>query len=178
MLVIGIIMAKVAGEYDISQVLCNVGLPVLGMIVLILAAWTTNTTNAYLAGINIVNILGLKDDKRAMVTLISGLIGTILAMVGVMSQFEAFITWLGAAFSPMGGVMLVDYWILRKANPKEWAPRESFDWLGVIAWVAGFGLNIFVTSGLVLVQSIVLSGAVYYVLCRCIRKEACYGGTL
>ncbi|MCI9640866.1 MULTISPECIES: cytosine permease [Anaerotruncus] len=178
MLVIGIVMAKVAGEYDISQVLCNVGLPVLGMIVLILAAWTTNTTNAYLAGINIVNILGLKDDKRAMVTLISGLIGTILAVVGVMSQFEAFITWLGAAFSPMGGVMLVDYWILRKANPEKWSPRESFDWLGVTAWAAGFVLNIFVTSGLVLVQSILLSGIVYYALCKGLRKEEYHGAAL
>ena len=57
MLVIGILMAKVAGQHDISLVLIDIGLPILGMIVLILAAWTTNTSNVYLAGIDIVNVL-------------------------------------------------------------------------------------------------------------------------
>ena len=74
--------------------------------------------------------------------------------------------------------MLVDYWILRKANPEKWSPRESFDWLGVTAWAAGFVLNIFVTSGLVLVQSILLSGIVYYALCKGLRKEEYHGAAL
>ncbi len=172
MLVVGILMAKAAGEYDISLVLCDIGLPILGMVVLILAAWTTNTTNAYLAGINLVNILGLKDSKRALVTLISGFLGTVLAVVGFMDWFETFINWLGAVFSPMAGVMLADYWILRKGNPERWAPRDGFDWLGVIACAAGFVLNLFVTQGLVLVQSIVFSGAVYLVLHHFFRKNS------
>jgi len=171
MLVVGIMMAKAVGDYDISNVLCNIGLPVLGMIVLILAAWTTNTTNAYLAGINIVNIFNLKDDKRAMVTLIAGCIGTLLAVVGLMNQFEAFITWLGSAFSPMAGVMLVDYWVLRKGKPENWKPRSNVDWLGMIAWGIGFIFNLLVSQGLVLIQSILVSGLAYWILCRFFRKN-------
>lgn len=171
MLVIGILMAKAVGQYDVSQVLCDVGLPILGMVVLILAAWTTNTSNAYLAGINLVNILKLKDEKRAMVTLISGAIGTILAVLGIMNQFEGFITWLGAAFAPMSGVMLSDYWLLRKGKAENWAPSEGFAWYGIVSWLAGFVLNIFVTDGLVLVQSIALSGLLYYVLCKALKKD-------
>ena len=172
MLIVGILMAKTAGEYDISLVLCDIGLPILGMIVLILAAWTTNTTNAYLAGINLVNILSLKENKRAVVTLISGLIGTVLAVVGFMDWFEAFINWLGAVFTPMAGVMICDYWILRKGNPQKWSPREGFDWLGILACGAGFVLNLMITEGLVLIQSIVFSGALYYILCKIFRRQA------
>ncbi|MEE0742195.1 MAG: cytosine permease [Emergencia sp.] len=171
MLVIGILMAKVAGQHDISLVLIDIGLPILGMIVLILAAWTTNTSNIYLAGIDIVNVLNLKDDKRAVVTLLAGVFGTLLAVFGVMNQFETFITWLGAAFSPMAGVLLADYWVMMKGDAKNWKPREGFCWKGIIAWLAGFVLNIFVTQGLVLVQSIVFSGIIYVILEKCFSKN-------
>ena len=170
-LVIGILMAKVAGQHDISLVLIDIGLPILGMIVLILAAWTTNTSNIYLAGIDIVNVLNLKDDKRAVVTLLAGVFGTLLAVFGVMNQFETFITWLGAAFSPMAGVLLADYWVMMKGDAKNWKPREGFCWKGIIAWLAGFVLNIFVTQGLVLVQSIVFSGIIYVILEKCFSKN-------
>lgn len=171
MLVIGILMAKIAGQHDISLVLIDIGLPILGMIVLILAAWTTNTSNIYLAGIDIVNVLNLKDDKRAVVTLLAGVFGTLLAVFGVMNQFETFITWLGAAFSPMAGVLLADYWVMMKGDAKNWKPREGFCWKGIIAWLAGFVLNIFVTQGLVLVQSIVFSGIIYVILEKCFSKN-------
>ena len=171
MLVIGILMAKVAGQHDISLVLIDIGLPILGMIVLILAAWTTNTSNIYLAGIDIVNVLNLKDDKRAVVTLLAGVFGTLLAVFGVMNQFETFITWLGAAFSPMAGVLLADYWVMMKGDAKNWKPCEGFCWKGIIAWLAGFVLNIFVTQGLVLVQSIVFSGIIYVILEKCFSKN-------
>ena len=135
MLVIGILMAKVAGQHDISLVLIDIGLPILGMIVLILAAWTTNTSNVYLAGIDIVNVFNLKDDK------------------------------------PMAGVLLADYWIISKGKPQNWKPREGFYWIGIVAWLLGFILNIFVTQGLVLVQSIALSGAAYIILYKIFNKS-------
>ena len=46
MLILGAVMTRIAQQYDISLVFSNIGLPFLGMVVLILATWTTNTTNA------------------------------------------------------------------------------------------------------------------------------------
>ena len=82
-------MTKVASQYDITVVFCEIGIPILGMLVLIAATWTTNTTNAYSGGINAVMMLNLADEKRAIATMVSGMIGTICALVGLADHFEA-----------------------------------------------------------------------------------------
>ena len=65
MLFMGSVMALLAGTYDITQVMSALGAPVLGLIILILATWTTNTINAYSAGIALTNLFQLPDSKRA-----------------------------------------------------------------------------------------------------------------
>ena len=58
-LVCGAILAICSGDTDITVMFANIGLPVIGMLVLILATWTTNVGNAYSAGIAVVNALKL-----------------------------------------------------------------------------------------------------------------------
>ena len=52
------------------------------MIVLIAATWTTNTDNAYAGGLSAVMVFHLKDEMRAAATLVTGVLGTNLAMAG------------------------------------------------------------------------------------------------
>ena len=75
----------------------NVGLPAIGMIVLILATWTTNVGNAYSAGIAVVNMFKLRDDRRAIVTAICGLIGIALSLGGIVYYFVDFLSLLSAS---------------------------------------------------------------------------------
>ena len=72
-------MTRIAQQYDISLVFSDIGLPFLGMIVLILATWTTNTTNAYSAGLNAVMVFNLKESGRSLATVVLGAVGTVLA---------------------------------------------------------------------------------------------------
>ena len=51
MIILGYVLSVMTGDADISNILCILGLPLLGMLVLIAATWTTNTTNSYSAGI-------------------------------------------------------------------------------------------------------------------------------
>lgn len=94
MLILGAVMTRIAQQYDISLVFSNIGLPFLGMVVLILATWTTNTTNAYSAGLNAVMVFNLKESGRSMATVILGAVGTVLAAVGVAGNFEDFLHFL------------------------------------------------------------------------------------
>jgi cytosine permease len=135
--VLGAILTKLTGQNDLSQILADIGFPILGAIILILATWTTNTTNAYSAGINFVMLFHLKDDKRAITTIISGVIGTLLAMFGFDSYFETFVNLLGTFFMPCAGVFLADYWITRKGDPKKYAYSDGFQPSGIIAWACG-----------------------------------------
>lgn len=126
MLILGAVMTRIAQQYDISLVFSNIGLPFLGMVVLILATWTTNTTNAYSAGLNAVMVFNLKESGRSMATVILGAVGTVLAAVGVAGNFEGFLTLLGNAFMPIIALFIVEYWILGKGKAESFTLREGW----------------------------------------------------
>ncbi|MEG0923694.1 MAG: cytosine permease [Anaerovoracaceae bacterium] len=164
LLVMGAVLTKLTGENDLSIILSNIGLPILGMVILILATWTTNTTNAYSAGIDFVMLFKLKDDKRAITTMVAGVIGTVLAAVGFSNYFESFVNSLGILFMPVAGVMAADYWIYRKGKANKWSYSEGFSWSGIIAWIAGGVTTYFISHGSGLFIGAAVSVIVYLVL--------------
>lgn len=157
-LVLGILMTKVANDYDISSVLATVGLPFLGIIVLILATWTTNSLNAYSAGLDVVMTFGIPDNKRKLTTLIVGLLGIALAVAGILGHIETFLSLLSFVFSATGGVMIVDYWIIGKGKPESWHKIPGFNWVGIIS----IALGIVVAALVGIDYSGLLWGAVIY----------------
>lgn len=136
-LVMGILMTKISGEYDVSMVLINVGLPLLGIAALVISTWTTNSTNAYSAGLNIVMALKLKDNRRREATLISGIIGIVLCDLGILGHIEGVLSMLSYVVCPIGGVIIADYWIVGRGKKENFRPKDSVNWAGVIAWAAG-----------------------------------------
>lgn len=137
MMTMGYVMSKVSGNFDITMVMADIGIPLMGLIVLVLATWTTNTTNSYSAGINMVMLFNTKDDKRAVMTLIAGALGTVLAIAGAADYFQNFLYWVGSTFTPVAGVMIADYWILRKGEARCWSPVEGIDISAIISWTLG-----------------------------------------
>lgn len=136
-LVIGAILAITTGNYDITQIFTSIGVPFLGLLVLILATWTTNTGNAYSAGIALVNIFRLKDDKRSIATMIAGLIGTALAAMGIINYFGNFLNLVSSCVPPVVGAAVADYWIIGKGDPENWKPVEGVNWVGIVSWLLG-----------------------------------------
>ena len=143
-LVMGILLTKMSGQYDISMVLIEIGLPLLGIIALVISTWTTNSTNAYSAGLNIVMALKLKDNRRREATLISGIVGIILCDLGILSYIEGVLSLLSYVVCPIGGVILADYWIVGKGKAYNFRPIDGVNWAGVIAWALGAAAAYFV----------------------------------
>ena len=143
-LVMGILLTKMSGQYDISMVLIEIGLPLLGIIALVISTWTTNSTNAYSAGQNIVMALKLKDNRRRDATLISGIVGIILCDLGILSHIEGVLSLLSYVVCPIGGVILADYWIVGKGKAYNFRPIDGVNWAGVIAWALGAAAAYFV----------------------------------
>ncbi|MFR7989888.1 MAG: cytosine permease [Anaerovoracaceae bacterium] len=143
-LVMGILLTKMSGQYDISMVLIEIGLPLLGIIALVISTWTTNSTNAYSAGLNIVMALKLKDNRRREATLISGIVGIILCDLGILSHIEGALSLLSYVVCPIGGVILADYWIVGKGKAYNFRPIDGVNWAGVIAWALGAAAAYFV----------------------------------
>ena len=170
MIILGAIMTKVAQQYDITIVFCEIGIPVLGMLVLIAATWTTNTTNAYSGGINAVMMFNLSDEKRGMATMVSGVIGTICALLGFGGYFEEFLYVLGDLMLPTMGVILADYWIINKAKPENFKVTDGFNWLGIVSWLVGYAVIKFIPYGVPFAQGIIASGLLYVILAKTIKR--------
>ena len=121
----------------IVNMLSSVGSPILGLLVLVLATWTTNVSNAYSAGFALLSLTRAKDEKRAMFTLIAGVLGTALAILGITNYFNNFLNILAAFIPPVAGVVIMDYFVFNRANPKSWKPVAGFNWAGILAWIGG-----------------------------------------
>lgn len=136
-LVLGALLTKIADNYDISMVLIAVGVPVMGVTALILSTWTTNSTNAYSSGLDLVMAFNIPDNRRREVTIVAGIVGTVLGALGILNHVEGFLSFLSFLVCPIGGVMIADYWIVGKGKVENWHPVEGFNKIGVISWALG-----------------------------------------
>lgn len=164
LLVGGALMSAVAGTHDMSEVLMKLGLPVIGLVVLILATWTTNTVNAYSGGLALTNMFNLKDNKRALTTAIAGGLGTLLAVIGILNFFIPFLMILTAGITPIAGVMIADYWIRKRGKKDNWEPVKGIKWTAIAAWLAGGLVGYFVKWGIAPINAIVVSLVLYLIL--------------
>ena len=170
-LVIGSVLSLATGSYDLSVVFSNFGLPVVGMLVLILATWTTNTGNAYSSGIAVVNMFKLADNKRSLTTLICGAIGTLLAVFGIQDVFSGFLNLIAVLVPPVAGVAIADYWIMGRGKPELWKAKDGINWLGVISWLCGALVAQFTTFFVPTVNGIIASMLLYCILSSVIKDE-------
>lgn len=136
-LMLGGILAICTGSYDISTFLTTAGLPLVGLIALILATWTTNVSNAYSGGLALSVLLGQDEKKSQVTTAIAGVIGTVLAAVGILNSIQGFLSLLSAIVPALMGVMIADYWLIDKGEIEKFEIRPGFYAPGIIAFVAG-----------------------------------------
>ena len=137
MLLTGGVMSIVTGQYDISIILSNLGVPFFGLLALVFATWTTNVTNAYSGGLALSNLLGFDESKFKITTGIAGAVGTLLAAFGVLSKFEAFLSLMSALLPPLAGVIIANYWIVSKGRREAFKVRDGVSAPGLIAYLAG-----------------------------------------
>ena len=137
MLLTGALMSIVTGQYDISAILAALGVPLLGLVALVLATWTTNVTNAYSGGLALSNLLGFDESKFKLTTGIAGAIGTLLAAFGLLNAFQGFLSIMSALIPPLAGVIIAAYWIVGKGQKANFTLRPGFFAPGVISFAAG-----------------------------------------
>lgn len=87
------------------------GLGFLGFLAIAFAQWTTNDSNLYSSVLAFNSLLRL---KRWKVTLFLGLLGSALAAAGLLSRLGLFLSLLAVACGPIGGILLVDHYLLQK----------------------------------------------------------------
>ncbi|MDA8217888.1 MAG: putative hydroxymethylpyrimidine transporter CytX, partial [Dehalococcoidales bacterium] len=112
MFVVGLIAALASGEANPIPIMVALGLGLPALIIVLLSTFTTAFMDVYstaVSGLNVLPKLGV----RAGV-LLGGILGTAIALVFPMDQYQSFLLLIGATFVPYFGVVLADYFLLRR----------------------------------------------------------------
>ena len=133
MFLFGAVSSIYAGGNDIFEVMLNLNLFYLAVLVLGLNIWTTNDNALYTGGLGLSNIFGLS--KKTMV-LISGLIGTVAA-VWLYWNFCGWLNVLNCTLPPVGIILVLHYFMNRKAYQEDKVPVKTVDWWAIAGVVLG-----------------------------------------
>ncbi len=178
-LILGAIMVKGSGgEIDFSKVMLsnNSGFwAFLAVIAIILAAWTTNDNNLYSGALSL-NAMFPKLSKW-MITVVSGLVGTVLAIIGINTAagFQSFLGLVAILIPPAASIMIIDYYLFQ-SEENNFYDGEKIEasvkvrWFPIIAWVIGSGFGFLVTytsltfTAITALDTIIASGVAYILL--------------
>jgi cytosine permease len=135
-LVVAILLARVLNQTELMTMYFTLGMGGIAVVVLILAQWTTNTTNLYSAGLAFSSISSRLG--RRTVTAVLAVIGIVIGVVGAADVFVSFILVIGTLIAPYGGVYLASF--LTGRRTARWAHGATVphvDAWSIIAWAAG-----------------------------------------
>ncbi len=128
----------VSADTDLISSMTALGLGIPALVVMVFATWTTNINNLYSASLSFARILPKARDW--VITLVSGVIGTLLALAGIMDHFVDFLILLGIIVPPIAGIYLAEYFLIRPARLDSGQPDavRSFRWAAIGSWaIAG-----------------------------------------
>ncbi len=133
----GSIFAKATGESDVVKIMLALGWGLAAMLVLVFAQWTTNDNNLYSAALGFSIVL--TNLPKWQLTVIAGVLGTLLAIWGIYGRFIQWLVILSALVPPIGGVYATDYFCF---NSKSYSFEKvssvpAIRWESIIAWALG-----------------------------------------
>ena len=118
--------------------LANAACGLAGLICVVIAGWTTANPTIYRAGLAFQAIMPRL--SRFRITLVAGGIATIAAVFPALAmKLLDFVALYGMILMPMGAIIFVDYWLLKRLGMKSYyaeVTNTTFYWVPLITWVA------------------------------------------
>ncbi len=159
--------------------LANEACGLAGLLCVIIAGWTTANPTIYRAGLAFQAIV--PKASRVVVTLATGAIATIAAMFPALAmQLLNFVAIYGMLLMPMGAVIFVDYWMLKRLGLQSSYAEisgKSFNWAAGLTWfltlgtcfclVKFAGIQIFFVS----LPGWFVASILYVVLCKLYQNQ-------
>jgi len=168
----GVLLAHAVGSDSIVMiVISSVGW--VGLLVIVLGTSKINDWNLYSAGLGIVNFAGTvlgRDINRRTVTLVVGTVGSVLAAGGILDRFTDFLILLGVVFPPISGIMIAEYFVVKRWRPELDAsranaamPKSAPTWVPatLVIWVLAALVGQFESWGLPSINSLVVGFLLY-----------------
>ena len=138
MVFFGAIGSVVYGDPDIMGVLALQGLLAPAFIVMVLNIWSTAQGCVYSGSMSLSSVIKVPRNK---LTLVFGLVGTILGCVGFYNLFGSYINFLSSTVPPIVGIVFADF--LTKYNhgytDLDSLPRADIG--GFVSWIVGVAVT-------------------------------------
>ncbi|PLR76713.1 cytosine permease [Bacillus sp. V3-13] len=170
---VAVLMAHAAKTSDVVSIMLQTS-GWLGAAVVVFSTVKINNLNLYSSSLGFTNIIDSVFKvklNRGIVTLVIGVIGTVLSILGILDRFVDFLVLLGIMIPPIAGIMVVDYFILKtyrtaldesRKNGTLPGEPERLNPVTLVAWMAGFAGGYFITFGIPSINSLLISGVIYY----------------
>lgn len=189
MYLIGLTAAIATGSHTpeamVLKLMVSFGLVVPAMVIVLFSTFTTTFLDIYSTAVSALNISPKLGEKRGVI--LGGTIGTIVALVfgEYPETYSKFLEIIGYIFCPLFGIVLVDYFFIRRRIllTNAFFSRGAYWYSGGIHWTAMFCWAI----GAVLfkigrdwqiggsVPSFILAGALYLLVIRVKKGKSLQG---
>ncbi|WP_405079093.1 purine-cytosine permease family protein [Pectobacterium carotovorum] len=182
---LAIIIARTLNTADVVTIMSQAA-GGIGLIAVIFSTLRVNDINLYSSSLGIANAIEGVTGKKlryVSITLVIGLIGTLLSVAGILDRFIDFLALLGVLFPPIIGVMLVDYYILRthktlletsraEGQLPDSAQTPLIGWPAIIASTVGAIVGLAFEWGVPAFNSLLAASLLYLVIQHYINNHA------
>lgn len=166
---IGMLAVTVTGAWNPVLVVQNIGLGIPALIFILLANWTTNHSIIYSSGLALTNVL--PQLGRWKNTILCGIAGIVLAVAGLTDFLQAWLILLSVILSPLLGVVLTDFLIIKREN-RTTANMQAIFSVGAGILLAKITPPQYIASAVGLVSS-----SIIYMMLMMLKKQACSKNT-
>jgi cytosine permease len=169
MLILAMIPALAFGEQDPMKYMALIGLVPMAFTILVLSTWSVNAVNLYSSGL--VTATALPSHGYGLAVIGSGLVGTVLALLGLADRFLDFLVILGLIVPPIAAVYLADYFVLGRTDytadlTPTIATKTNVNGLAAATLGAATGCGLYVAkvsfTGVPTIEAFVLAAVAYW----------------
>ena len=148
-----------------------------GILCVVIAGWTTANPTIYRAGLAFQGVL--PKCSRTQMTLLAGAVATIAgAFPNLSAQLLGFVGTYGTVLGPMGAVIFVDFWLMKRFGMQEdYAARSGkMNAAALVAWLLPVAVGLYlifekgVFAAYCVIPAWIVCGILYLTLSRALQK--------
>ncbi len=149
---LGLMAFLATNSSDVVSVMVKVGFTGIALLLVLLSTITSTFLDIYSTAISSLNLFPYLNRFWTMVA--AGVAGTLVGLMFPPDAYEGFLLLIGGMFCPIFGIVLSDYFILRKGSLHVdgfyevggiyWY-RGGVNWIAILSWLGGVGVYEFIT---------------------------------
>ncbi|MEU2250614.1 cytosine permease [Streptomyces sp. NPDC019224] len=174
---IGVLLALALRTNDVIAIVTSTS-GFIGTLIIVAATIKVNDWNLYAASLGIVTFVERTFGSRlhrGAVTVVVGVLGSVLGAMGVLDSFTGFLDLLGVLFPPIAGIMIAEYFVTRTwrplldtTRPAGALPDNAPAWVpaALVTWAVAATVGKYVHWGLPSINSVVVAFVLYVAAAR------------